>query len=86
MSEQVVTIVITPEERRIISSMRDLPPSPLKDLLAQVMARLVELVREPSCPEMQADGVPCKSSSSDCAECRKLMAVLETLQKQLTPA
>ncbi len=85
MSERVVTIAVTPEERRIVSALRDLPPSPLKDLLAQVLTRLVDLVRAPTCPEMQADGVPCASVTADCEQCRKLKQVLESLRDQLPP-
>jgi hypothetical protein len=84
MSERVVTIAVTPEERRIISALRDLPASPLRDLLGQVMVDLVEFVREPSCPEMQADGVPCASPNADCEECRMLREVLETLRDRLS--
>ncbi len=82
MNERVVTIAVTPAERRIVSALRDLPPSPLRDLLGQVMARLVEFVREPSCPEMQADGVPCTSQAADCEQCRKLKEVLESLRNR----
>jgi hypothetical protein len=86
MNERVVTLAVTPAERRIISALRDLPPSPLKDLLGQVLARLVEFVRDPSCPEMQADGVPCSSPTSDCEQCRKLKEVLETLRDRFPAA
>jgi hypothetical protein len=84
MNEQVVKIAVTAEERRIISALRDLPSSPLKDLLGEVMSRLVDSVREPSCPELQADGVPCATATADCEQCRKLKQVLETLKNQLS--
>ena len=77
---RVVTIAVTPEERRIVSALRDLPPGPLKELLAQVMTRLADLVREPGCPEMQADGVPCAVATADCEQCRKLKQMLEYLR------
>jgi DNA-binding MarR family transcriptional regulator len=82
--ERVVTIAVTPEERRIISALRDLPPSPLKDLLAQVIARLVEFAANPGCPEMQADGAPCASPTADCEQCRQLKAVLESLRNRFS--
>jgi hypothetical protein len=84
MSERVVTIAVTAQERRIISALRDLPTSQMKDLLAQVLARLVELVRDPVCPEMQADGVPCAAPTADCEQCRKLKQVLESLRDRLS--
>ena len=83
MNERVVTIAVSPEERRIISALRDLPPSPLRDLLGEVMERLVELVREPTCPELQADGAPCTSPAADCAQCRQLKEVLASLRDRL---
>jgi hypothetical protein len=84
MNEQVVKIAVTPEERKIISAMRDLPPSQLKDLLAEVMSRLVDAVREPGCPELQADGVPCPTAAADCEQCRKLKQVLESLRDKFS--
>jgi hypothetical protein len=81
--DRVVTIAVTPGERRIISALRDLPPSPLRDLLAEVMDHLVDAVRQPSCPEMQADGVPCAAPDADCQQCRMLKQVLETVKVQL---
>ena len=83
MSDDAVRMAVSAEERRIISALRDLPPSPLKELLSQVMARLVEFVREPRCPEMQADGVPCALPDADCEQCRMLKQVLEQLRDQL---
>ena len=84
MNDQVVKIAVTPEERKFISALRDLPPSPLKDLLAEVVSRLVDAVREPGCPELQADGAPCASPTADCEQCRMLKQVLETLKSQLS--
>jgi hypothetical protein len=84
MSEQGVRIAVTESERRIISALRDLPESPLKTLLGEVMAGLVDFAREPRCAEMQADGVPCAVPDADCEQCRKLKQVLETLRDQFS--
>jgi len=83
MSDQQVRIAVTEDERRIISALRDLPPSPLKELLGQVMHGLVDFVREPRCPEMQADGVPCAVADADCEQCRMLKKMLESLRDEL---
>jgi hypothetical protein len=83
MGEDSVSLAVTPVERRIISGLRDLPPSPLRDLLAQVMVALIELVRQPQCPELQADGAPCTSPAADCAECAKLKEILSSLANRL---
>ncbi len=84
MSEHVVKIAVSENERRIISAMRDLPESPLKALLGEVMTGLADFAREPRCAEMQADGVPCAVADADCEQCRKLKQVLETLREQFS--
>ena len=86
MSEETARIAVTAEERRIISALRDLPESPLKQLVGEVVSGLVDFVREPRCAEMQADGVPCAVPDADCEQCRKLRQMLETLRAQLRSA
>jgi hypothetical protein len=84
MSDDAVRMAVSADERRIISALRDLPPSPLKELLGEVMTRLVEFVREPRCPEMQADGAPCALPDADCEQCRMLKQVLGQLRDQFS--
>ena len=86
MSEETIAIALTPGERRMISALRDVPPGPLHDLCEELIERLFEFVREPRCPEMQADGVPCGSASADCEQCARVRTLLETLRRGLTPA
>ncbi len=86
MSEETIAIALTPRERQMISALRDIPPSPLRDLCEELIERLFEFVREPHCPEMQADGVPCSSASADCEQCARVRTLLETLRSGLTTA
>jgi len=83
MPETMTLLNVTPRERQLISALRDLPPSPLRDVLDDVLVRLVDFVREPHCPEMQADGVPCDSATADCEQCTKLRTILAKLANDL---
>jgi hypothetical protein len=54
--------------------------------MKEMMAALVEYVREPKCAEMQADGVPCTSPAADCEQCHKVHQLLMTLRHGMTQA
>lgn len=71
-------------EWRLIRSLREIPDSPLRDLLEQVLQRLTEFVREPRCFEMQADGVPCDRSEADCEQCMRMKEILTRLSNQVS--
>ena len=79
-----VSVKLTRDEWELISGLRDIPPSPLRDLMHEMMTSLVEYVREPKCAEMQADGVPCTSATADCEQCLKVQQLLKTLRHGLT--
>jgi hypothetical protein len=74
---------LTPEERRLVLALREVPPSRLRDLLVTFVGELAQFVAEPSCAEMQADGVPCPSAHDSCDECRKVASLLEGLRTRL---
>jgi hypothetical protein len=78
-----VSVELTPEEWELISGLRDIPPSPLRDVMNEMMTALVDYVREPKCAEMQADGVPCSSPTADCEQCLKVQTLLTTLRHGL---
>ena len=75
-----VSVKLSPEEWKVISGLREIPPSPLRDLMNEMVTALLEYVREPRCAEMQADGVPCATPDADCEQCRRLKEVLQTLR------
>ncbi len=76
-----VSVRLSGEEWTVISGLRDIPESPLRALMYEMMLALVEYVREPKCPEMQADGVPCTSAAADCEQCVKVKGLLDTLRR-----
>lgn len=80
MEQDTVRVRLNPDEWTLVSGLRDIPPSPLRDLVNELMLALVDYVREPRCPELQADGVPCESAAADCEECRKVKVLLATLR------
>ncbi|MGE5234950.1 MAG: hypothetical protein ACM3O7_01225 [Acidobacteriota bacterium] len=83
MDEERVTIALSAKERRIISALRDLPAGQPRELLDEVLERLVEFVRDPHCAELQADGAPCTSPASDCEQCARLKEILSGLRSRL---
>ncbi len=81
-----VSVQLSSDEWNLISGLREIPASPLRDLMREMMAALVEYVREPKCAEMQADGVPCTSPAADCEQCQKVHQLLMTLRHGMTQA
>jgi hypothetical protein len=84
MSQEAVRFALSAEEQRLIWAYRDVPAGQPRELLGQVLTALCELVREPHCTQVQADGVPCTTPTSDCVECLRLKQVLADLRSNLT--
>jgi hypothetical protein len=80
------TLELQPDELKLVSALRSIPPSALRDRLTALVSELVDFVAAPSCAEMQADGAPCTSAQAACDECRKLTALLEGLRTRLQEA
>jgi hypothetical protein len=74
---------LTPEERRLLLALREIPDSPLRDLFTTLVSELTEFVASPTCAEMQADGAPCTSADASCDQCRKMETLLEGLRTKL---
>jgi hypothetical protein len=77
---------LTLEEQKLLLALRELPPSPLRDLMTALVSELADFVSSPTCAEMQADGAPCPTTEASCDECRKLTTVLEGLRSRLQPS
>jgi hypothetical protein len=75
---------LSAEERDLVLALRDVPPSPLRDLLTTLVAELTRFAAQPGCAEMQADGAPCTSADAACDECRKMTQLLEGLRTRLS--
>jgi len=80
MEQEMVKVRLSPDEWKLIAGMRDIPASPLRDLTHELVMALVDYVRDPHCPELQADGVPCETPAADCEECRKVKELLISLR------
>ncbi len=85
MRTESVTVKLDQDEWQLVSGLRDIPPSPLRELMHELLRSLIEYVREPKCPEIQADGVPCESAAADCEQCVKVKSLLTTLRHGVPP-
>jgi len=70
-------------EGRFLAALRDLPPGHVRDAFLALMDDLAGFVREPHCTEMQSDGVPCTSASTQCDRCRKAALVLRRMRAEV---
>ncbi len=76
-------VVLSPDEQRLLLTLREIPPSRLRDLMHTLVGELCDFVATPGCAEMQADGAPCPTTDVSCDECRKLTTILEGLRSRL---
>ncbi|MFZ5788539.1 MAG: hypothetical protein ACOY3Y_19050 [Acidobacteriota bacterium] len=83
MRDRVVSIPLTEWERDVVSAIRDVPEGQPRELLVEVLNKLIEVVRDPHCAELQADGAPCATPAGDCEQCLKLKEILASLRRDL---
>ena len=77
------SILVTPTEKHILASIRELPEGQLRQRLEAFLVDLTDFVRDPKCPEVQADGIPCDTPRADCEQCQKVSQLLDTLRAAL---
>lgn len=77
------SILVTPTEKKILASIRELPEGRLKTKLEEFLVDLTVFVRNPKCAQVQADGVPCDSAQADCEQCMKVEQLIADLQHTL---
>lgn len=80
MNGQRITAYLNAEEWRLIRALREVPPSALRDRVWELLVDLTDLVHEPRCPELQADGVPCASAHTSCDQCVQVTALIDRLR------
>lgn len=85
MSESV-PVTLTPEEWKLVSALRALPESPLKERLDALFGELLKFAADPKCAESQGDGVPCTNTSMDCDSCRKVTDLIDFLRRRVSAA
>jgi hypothetical protein len=74
---------LTSQEGRLLTALREIPESPLRDDLMQLIDRLLAFAGAPGCAEMQADGAPCATAKLSCDRCEKVRSVLLDLDQKL---
>jgi hypothetical protein len=82
----VVQPALDVHEWRIIRSLREIPPSPLRDELLDAIGALLDFARDPGCPEAQADGVPCGDAHAACDRCGRARKLLELVRLRMADA
>jgi len=73
-------VCVSDAELRILNSVREQPPGELRELYLGLLLELAAFLKEPSCAEVQADGIPCDSPAADCTVCLRLEELLRTLR------
>jgi hypothetical protein len=76
-------VALDEAEWHLLRELREIPPSPLRDRMMDVVGALVAFVQSPGCPEIQADGVPCKSPNTDCERCAQVTGLLDELRARV---
>ena len=78
-----IPIIVSPTELVMITTLRDMPESPLRDRVQVLLAEILAFARNPRCPELQADGVPCGDPEADCDQCQVVLGMLDALERKL---
>jgi hypothetical protein len=81
MGPERISLSVTPDELRLITTLRDLPESPLRDRIRRLLEDLLAFARNPHCGEYQADGVPCADPRADCDQCQVVLDLLDRLER-----
>ena len=83
MAQDLITLTVTPAELRLITTLRDMPESPLRVRVQALLGELLDFARNPRCHELQADGVPCTNPGADCDQCQIVLTMLDSMAKRL---
>lgn len=83
MPDPMIPATLSAEEWRLVSALREIPPSPLKLRVARLLEELITFVQEPRCAEMQADGVPCDNVNAQCDQCVHVAEMLDKIAKSV---
>jgi hypothetical protein len=86
MSDGKVTVSLTGEEWKLVSALRAIPPSLLREKTMAAVEALVDYAREPKCSEMQADGVPCETVTALCEQCLHVTWLVDSLRQRTLEA
>jgi hypothetical protein len=76
MPLEKIQVALTPSEMYLVAALRELPESPLRARVLDVIDQLVSFAREPRCHEQQGDGVPCANVHTACDQCARVFEIL----------
>ncbi len=79
MKDTAIYTDLSPEEWKIVLALREIPDSPLRAKVSELLAELMRFVQQPRCQGMQGDGFPCGTPHTSCEECQQLLEVLDDL-------
>ncbi len=81
MRETPVHVTLTAEEWELVSTLRSLPASPLKNRVNALINELLQFIRDPHCAEMQGDGMPCDNVTTACEQCTHVADMLDSMDR-----
>ncbi len=79
-----VQVTLSAEEWNLVSALRNIPASPLKERIDALLGDLVKFAADPKCFEFQGDGAPCTNTNGDCDSCRRVTDVIDHLRRRIT--
>ena len=79
-----VQVTLTSKEWELVSALRNIPESPLKERIDALLGDLVKFAADPKCFEFQGDGAPCTNTNGDCESCRKVTDVIDLLRRRIS--
>lgn len=83
MGQESITLSVSPAEYRMLSILREMPESPLRDRVHRLLDELLTFARNPRCPELQGDGAPCANPAADCDQCQVVLDMLGAMGRAL---
>lgn len=81
MRDTPVHVTLAADEWELISTLRSLPPSPLKNRVNALINELLVFIRDPRCAGMQGDGVPCDNVTTACEQCVHVADMLDAMDR-----
>jgi hypothetical protein len=79
-----VQVTLTPEEWKLVSALRSVPESPLKERIDALLVELMKFAADPKCTESQGDGVPCTNTNMDCDSCKRVTDLIDVLRRRVS--
>ncbi len=79
-----VQVTLTAEEWKLVSTLRDIPASPLKEKIEALLGDLMKFAADPKCSESQGDGDPCTNTNMDCDSCKRVTDLIDVLRRRVS--